>query len=390
LDTNGIEVWVFDENLILTSPAGSCLLKVVQSVAGQIPLRLFFNRLELGDTMPVRRTRIPLPAGPIVLRAFLFTLLSTCAYLFSRRDKEVFRVSTQGVFPFCDLSYAHFCHRCFLRDHRASLGGGFFRRSSRLLTHIWGSITERLAFQSARIIVVPSQGLARELESAYPRAVANKIMVIANPVDTALYARPASFSKELLRKEFGFDPADFLLCFCALGNFERKGLRFVMEALSADTPRTAKLLVVGGSGGEIRAYEKLRSKLGLERVVKFVGLKRDIRPYLWASDAFVFPSLYEVFPLVCLQAAAAGLPLITTKIYGVEEFMTDGETGWIVTPDPISIRAAVRKSAEDRRHTLAMGHAAEQRVRMYSESEFQRHWQVLLDRELDHGCNALF
>jgi len=55
-----------------------------------------------------------------------------------------------------------------------------------------------------------------------------------------------------------------------------------------------------------------------------------VRPFLWGADAFVFPSAYEIFPLVSLQAAAAGLPLIVTPLYGVEEFMRDGETGFVV------------------------------------------------------------
>jgi glycosyltransferase involved in cell wall biosynthesis len=378
---SSVTLWVFDENLIPNSPAGSCLLKVVETVTGQMPLRLFFNRLELADAWQLRKTHIPLPSGPIVVRAVLFTLFSGCAYLFSRRNKNIVRLSTQGVFPFCDLSYAHFCHLSFMRNHFDSLGGGFFRRGSRILTHTWACITERMAFKSARTIVVPSEGLARELSESYPKLVANKIQVIANPVDTLLYARPVSFSKDSMRAELGFNPSDLVLCFCALGNFERKGLRLVLEALRADTPVLAKLLVVGGSASEIRDYEKLCLKLGIADDIRFVGLKRDIRPYLWTSDAFIFPSAYEVFSLVCLQAAAAGLPLITTKIYGVEEYMVHGETGWVVDRASSSIRAAIQEAFTNRLQTACMGRQAQQRVQMYSEDEFRRRWRTLLEHE---------
>ncbi len=379
--TSRTALWVFDENLIPNSPAGSCLLKVVETVAGQIPLRLFFNRLELDDAPHLRKSRIPLPPGPMVLSAVLFTLLSACVFLFSRGRKNVYRLSTQGVFPFCDLSYAHFCHRSFLRNHRSSLGGGFLRRNSHLLAHAWGCITERIAFQSARTIVVPSQGLARELKTSYPNLVANKIQVIANPVDTILYSRPADFSKEAMRAELGFNTTDLLLCFCALGSFERKGLRLVFEAIAGDTV-PAKLLVVGGSGSEIREHKKICRKLGIDTSVCFVGLKRDVRPYLWACDAFVFPSAYEAFALASLQAAAAGLPLITTKIHGVEEFMVDGRTGWIVDRNSASIRAAIQQADSDRAYTELMGRKAMESVQMYGETEFRRRWKVLLDREL--------
>ena len=256
------------------------------------------------------------------------------------------------------------------------------RRTSRLLTHTWGCITEQIAFRSARMIVVPSEGLARELKASYPDLVADKIQLIPNPVNIALYSRAVDFAKGSTRAELGFNSQDLLLCFCALGNFERKGLRLILEALAAHNSVGTSLLVVGGSPGEIREHEKMCIKLGVGGLVRFVGLKRDIRPYLWASDAFIFPSVYEVFPLVCLQAAAAGLPLIATRVYGVEEFMVDGQTGWIVDRDPSSIRAAIQEADADRKKTERMGRQALERVRMYGEDEFRLRWKLLLDREL--------
>lgn len=374
-------LWIFDENLIPTSPAGSCLLKVLETVAGEVPLRLFCNRLQLGHAPYVRKTRIPLPPGPIVLRAVLFTLLSGFAYLFTRRGERCLRLSTQGVFPFCDLSYAHFCHLGFLRDRRSSLGGSLFRRAARLLNHIWGSITERIAFNSARIIVVPSNGLARDIRTAYPK-VAAKIHVIANPVNTAFYARPVGFERDALRTELGFSPDDLVLCFCALGNFEHKGLRLVLEAMSSNPASDIKLLVVGGSASEIQQYQKLCSQLGIEGSVHFEGFRSDIRPYLWASDTFVFPSVYEAFSLVCLQAAAAGLPLITTKLYGIEEFMADGLTGWTVSRDRFSVESAIRQAASDRLRNASMGRKAAESVEMFNEDRFRHHWRSLLEGEL--------
>jgi glycosyltransferase involved in cell wall biosynthesis len=97
-----------------------------------------------------------------------------------------------------------------------------------------------------------------------------------------------------------------------------------------------------------------------------------------ASDAFVFPSAYEVFPLVCLQAAAAGLPLLVTRLYGVEEFMRDGETGWVIERTVESIAAAIVQAASDRPRLRAMGLEARKQVEQYSETEFRRRWRELL------------
>jgi len=371
---------VFDENLIPTSPAGSCLLKIVQEVAGIYPVHVFYNRLDLSEVEIPDRTHIPLPAGPVILRSVLFTFLVGFANRFRLGGRPAFRIAAQGVFPFCQISYAHFCHRIFLRDQRANIGGGALRRLARYMVHIWGSVTEKMAFRRAKTIVVPSEGLAYELQMAYPELVAGKITIIPNPVDTEQFAKPDRFSADSLRLDLGCTAKEFLLCFCALGNFERKGLRYAIEALAELGTSKARLVVVGGSPGEIREYEKISSAAQVSTRVRFAGMQQDIRPYLWAADAFLFPSSYEAFPLVCLQAAAAGLPLIATRVYGVDEFMIDGKTGWIVERNAKAIAFAVAQALHNRSAAAAMGRAARRRAEEYGEAAFRARWRSLLGR----------
>jgi len=371
---------IVDENLIPTSPVGSCLLKVVQTNAERYPLHVYYNRLDFAKGEITDRTHIPLPAGPVILRSVLFTLLSAIAYWYQLGKRPAFRIAAQGVFPFGQISYAQFCHRIFLRDHRANIGGGPLRKIARYMIHIWGSWTERMAFRRAKTIVVPSEGLAYELQMAYPELVGGKINIIPNPVDTELFRKPADFSAESLRLDLGCTTKEFLLCFCALGNFERKGLRYAMEALAELGTSKARLVVVGGSESEIREWEKHCSEAQVGTRVRFVGMQQDIRPYLWSSDAFLFPSSYEAFPLVCLQAAAAGLPLIASRVYGVDEFMIDGKTGWIVERNSKAIAFAIAQAAHNRAEVAQMGLAARERVQEYSEPVFCKRWQDLIDR----------
>jgi glycosyltransferase involved in cell wall biosynthesis/O-antigen/teichoic acid export membrane protein len=371
---------VFDENLIPASPAGSLLLKVVQDNIVRFPLHVFYNRLDQSQNDIPRRTRIPLPAGPVVLRSVLFTFLAGIGYWFRLRGRPSFRIAAQGVFPFCQISYAHFCHRIFLRDHRADIGGAPLRRAARYMIHVWGAFSERMAFKHAKIIVVPSEGLAYELQTAYPGLVASKICIIPNPVDIARFRKPDHFATDSLRRELGCTANDFLLCFCALGNFERKGLRHAIAALVELGASNARLVVVGGSAGEIREYEKVCLDAQVGARVRFVGMQQDIRPYLWCSDAFLFPSSYEAFPLVSLQAAAAGLPLIATRVYGVDEFMIDGKTGWIVERSAKAIAFAIAQALRNRAQTAAMGLAARERSLAYGAPQFCARWRTLLEK----------
>ncbi len=371
---------VFDENLVPNSPAGSCLLKVVQDIAAIYPLHLFYDRLDLTKGDIRERTHIWLPRGPVILRSVLFTFFAGVAYWFTMGGRRTFRIAAQGVFPFCQISYAHFCHRIFLRDHRADIGGGPLRRVARYMIHIWGSMTEKMAFARAKAIVVPSEGLAYELQMAYPELVAGKITIIPNPVDTARFRKPENFPDESLRLDLGCTAKEFLLCFCALGNFERKGLRYAIEALSELGAPRVRLVVVGGSPGEIRDYEKIASNAQVGTRVRFVGMQQDIRPYLWSSDAFLFPSSYEAFPLVCLQAAAAGLPLIASRVYGVDEFMIDGKTGWIVERSAKAIAFAIAQALHNRAQVAEMGQGARKRAEEYGEEAFCERWRALLAR----------
>ena len=64
--------------------------------------------------------------------------------------------------------------------------------------------------------------------------------------------------------------------------------------------------------------------------VVFVGWQNDVRPYLKASDALVFPSYREGFPNVPIQAGAMCLPSIVTDINGCNEIIIDGKNGFII------------------------------------------------------------
>lgn len=376
----GARLVVFDPNITRTSPAGSCLLAMLQPLIESCDIHLFISRTDLPDSKLLRKTKIPTPRRPVFLSAFLFTFLSACAHLVGGRRPGL-KISTEGAFPFCDLCYAHSCHNLLLFRYGRFLGGGRLRRVARILTHTWGAMTERLAFHSATTIVVPSEGLARDLKSVYPKLVEGKIRIIPNPVDTTAFLPPVEFLKTRLRDELGIGANALVLSFCALGNFDRKGLGLILEAVAAARGLDIHLIVVGGSLSEVSEYRALAGSMGIAASIHFVGLQPDIRPYVWSSDAFVFASVYEGFPLVSLQAAAAGLPLITTRVNGVEEFMIDGVTGWIVQRTSASLRGAIQEAALDRGRLLEMGRAARERVQVYRQDRFQARWMELLRDE---------
>src|SRR5206468_1173234 len=141
-------------------------------------------------------------------------------------------------------------------------------------------------------IVVPSNGLARELQTESPR-FASKLRVLANPVDIQRTKWPPDFERCAMRKAMNLGSDDIGLLFVALGHFERKGLPLILQAMT-QLPANAKLNVVGGETSQIEPYKKRASQLEIASRVRFHGMQRDVRPYLWASDLFLLPSVYEV------------------------------------------------------------------------------------------------
>jgi glycosyltransferase involved in cell wall biosynthesis len=115
--------------------------------------------------------------------------------------------------------------------------------------------------------------------------------------------------------------------------------------------------------------------MGLSDKTRFVGQQDDVRPFLWAADIFALPSAYEAFPLVFLEAAAAGLPLLVTPLHGVEDVAEDGRNGLVVERTVEAVADGLRELAAlhaSERH--AMGEEARAAVRRFGIDRFLAGW----------------
>ena len=72
----------------------------------------------------------------------------------------------------------------------------------------------------------------------------------------------------------------------------------------------------------------------------WIGVSRDVAPLYQLADALVFPTSYEAFPLVALEAAASGLPILATPVNGIRELVRDGENGFLIGADAHGHRRA--------------------------------------------------
>ena len=138
---------------------------------------------------------------------------------------------------------------------------------------------------------------------------------------------------------------------------ERKGIHHLLEAWHRLDLKDAELWLVGSVHDEAKPHLKNYARDN----VKVIGFARDLENYLRQSTIYVFPSQWEGSAKTVYEAAACGLPAITTREAG--DVVRDGIEGIIVQPGDVdAIAAAIRRFYDDPQLVERMSHAARKRV----------------------------
>jgi len=207
--------------------------------------------------------------------------------------------------------------------------------------HLWVSLRDRWMISGLRYhtFVAVSSRVATELQQIYS-VPASRISVISNGIDLQRFSRSAE-SRTATRRLFNI-PLDAKLLLFVGHEFERKGLAHVIGALDRLGDDTW-LLVVGSDNPA--PYRKLSSGAG-KRVI-FAGARSDLPQIYSAADAFVLPTAYETFSLVCMEAMACSLPVFATAAGGIEEYLKDGINGFQIRMDAGDIASKLAAAFAD-------------------------------------------
>ena len=181
------------------------------------------------------------------------------------------------------------------------------------------------------------------------------------------------------RRAQKIDPDTPLLLF--VGNdWKRKGLVTVLEALPkiAEAIGRPPLLLVAGHDNHPDRFESTAARLGVTEMVRWLGPVREIREPFAAADLFVFPTRYDVFGNVGLEALASGVPSLLSRRAGVSEVIEghEGAAGKILH-DPYSSEELAAGAIE-----LLQGDSAETRAAARSVAE-EYSWDRHFDRILE-------
>lgn len=208
---------------------------------------------------------------------------------------------------------------------------------------------DRMEWQScfeAWTVIACSQFMQHELES-YFGLPSSKVAVIPNGINAEKMARCPADQRALLRHRYAPNGERLLLFVGRI--VHEKGVHVLIRAMPrilAEHPE-ARLLVAGKNGEK---YWPLAYELGVERAITFLGyISDEERDCLYSIvDAAIFPSLYEPFGIVALEAMAAGSNVIASSVGGLAEVVRHKENGLTCyANDPMSIVWAVDKTLSD-------------------------------------------
>lgn len=151
-------------------------------------------------------------------------------------------------------------------------------------------------------------------------------------------------NKEAYKKEIGIPPDSIMLL--SVGELiERKNHEVVIKALGR-IKRNDIYYIICGKGPLKKRLEECATECGVSDRVIFLGFRKDIPELCNTADISAFPSRIEGLGLAGIEAMAAGIPLVSSNVHGILDYVIDGETGYACSPDDVeAFASAINKLA---------------------------------------------
>jgi glycosyltransferase involved in cell wall biosynthesis len=246
--------------------------------------------------------------------------------------------------------------------------------------NVWSS--HRLATRWANRLTLPLEAatiaVSDEVRMSMPSRLGGRAEVVIHGVDVDAI-RSRRREREAARAELGVH-GDHLLVATVANLRANKDYPTMLAAARrlADAGENVQFLSVG-QGPLAEQLEQQRGELDLGERFRFLGYREDPIRVLVAADIFCLSSRFEGLPISLLEAMAAGLPVVATRVGGVPSVVTDGREGRLVDAgDSAALAAAVVELCDPSvRGKLAA--AASERVRAFGMDRAVRRQQELYE-----------
>lgn len=265
----------------------------------------------------------------------------------------------------CDILHAH-DGRGQTLAWLASLGLPLRRVASRRVTflpvHRW-TYRWKYAFTCNAVIAVSDFIRQLLIQAGVPKS---RITVIPDGIEISA-ERPTAAQRSNLRAQWGFSDQEFVVGH--LGAFTpEKGQDLALDALGLLAGRFPQARMLLAGDGPTRTSPLMVQKLDKVRDrVRLSGNIEELADFYPALDLFVMPSRAEGLGSAALHAMAFGIPVVASRVGGLPEIVSEGETGWLVPPNsPGALAEAILAAASDTARLRQLGEKARERARQFS------------------------
>jgi UDP-glucose:(heptosyl)LPS alpha-1,3-glucosyltransferase len=253
-----------------------------------------------------------------------------------RLDVDV--IHDMGGGWYCDVFHPHGGSWASLVERKLLLLPSWRRPLKRTVDRLlprqreFRSLLRRQYADHGQVLVALSQTVADDFRQ-FHGVPAERIRIVYNGVDTDRFSPQRRLRcRQTVRRQLGI-PDEKVVALIVAHNFRLKGVPTLLRAMGLLGARRlpVHLIVVGGK--HLRSWRRTAARLGIGGAVSFVGAQDETAPYYAAADLYVHPTFYDTCSLVVLEAAASGLPVVTTRINGVSELLTHGVDSLLIS-DP--------------------------------------------------------
>jgi glycosyltransferase involved in cell wall biosynthesis len=306
------------------------------------------------------------------LAALLFFIVGFFSFL--RRAKEIDVIVSQGTTSLQGAIANILFHKPVILylQYFAYKEQFLLRRS--ILAILFRSI-ELFSVRHCTRVIAPNERLRAEAFSDGAKSVD----IIPNFVNTIEIDRINR--KNVIKKNLGFDESMKTVLF--VGRLHSvKNLSLLLKSFSQLENLSKCVLVLIGDGPEKQRLIRLALSLGIDNKIRFEGFKpkNSVLEYMKAADVLVLPSIVEGQPRVVLEAWASGLPVVASRVNGIENLVTDGFDGLLFDlSSEKQLTEAISKALEkDIANSLRVN--AKSHVAQYSENRVLFQQKMIVEK----------
>lgn len=227
-----------------------------------------------------------------------------------------------------DINTCQFCHSAWGKISRRTKGERGAKRIYYSLYTWFNAWLEKIIYNKRKgLVIAVSNKVKTELMNE-AQVLDKRIRVIHNGVSVPeLSVKERSDCRRFIIREFNLEKNDFVLLFAGDIRTNRKGLGYLLKSLKDLNSNKVKLLIAGNNRRSpfVKEVEKDR----LSEKVRFIGFRNDLDKIFKGIQVFVFPTIYDPFGMVVLEAMASGVPAIVSdsRYCGASELIKDMENG---------------------------------------------------------------